>query len=705
MASVAQPIPESPSNLAWIRDFLREELSPFPGRVALVTRMTIAATIIMLLCVTFKIPYGFQGAIYTMFITRESPRATVKSSAIIFAGTLVTSFYVLFSAYLVIDLPELHFFWVIGSLFLAFYLLSAMTNYATALVFAVIIAVALPIWDQHVSAGANVEQTLWVVLVMAIAVLVTSAVELILGRRKPGDEIVLPLLERLQAIEALLNRFAETGEYDDACNKKIVMYGIRGTSLLRRRLRRSEYSDHYKAQMNSVIALVGRLVDTVGAMSDTSVYQFSQSDRPNYRTIAAEIATIRLDLANRRIPKPVDLPTDESQWAHTPLLREMENVIALIPQAFADSESLSEYVPPAGESNSPFFFKDAFSSTRHAKFAFKGCLAAGGCYVIYSAIDWQGISTSVTTCLLTALTTIGSSRQKQVLRFAGAVVGGFGLGMGAQIFILPYVDSIFGFTLLFIAVTALSSWLATCSPRISYFGIQMGFAFYLVNLQEFAIVTSLATARDRVVGVLLGLFMMWLVFDQLWGKPAAVEMRAAFVNGLRLIAEAIKNPVPSDRRTAMERALTLREAVSENFDSVRTLADGVLLEFGPLRQENLEWRRRILNWQSRLRTLFLTRMAIWKYRVRLQNFELPDEVLQVLQGFDTESGKVLQSAADRVDGKPSAGTENFRQSFEQLQQVCERTGVQQPQYLPQVRALISLSRRSENLTRWLNDNI
>jgi multidrug resistance protein MdtO len=89
----------------------------------------------------------------------------------------------------------------------------------------------------------------------------------------------------------------------------------------------------------------------------------------------------------------------------------------------------------------------------HLKFALKGCLAASVCYVIYNSIAWPGSSTALTTCLMTALSTIGSSRQKQVLRFAGALVGGFPIGMGAQIFILPHLDSITGFTVLFIVVT------------------------------------------------------------------------------------------------------------------------------------------------------------------------------------------------------------------------------------------------------------
>ena len=90
------------------------------------------------------------------------------------------------------------------------------------------------------------------------------------------------------------------------------------------------------------------------------------------------------------------------------------------------------------------------------------------------------------------------------------MVGGFILGMGPQIFILPYLDSIAGFVVLFVAVTSLSSWFMTSSPRLSYFGMQVAFAFYLINLSEFKIQTSLAVARDRVVGILLGFFFMWL---------------------------------------------------------------------------------------------------------------------------------------------------------------------------------------------------
>jgi multidrug resistance protein MdtO len=195
-------------------------------------------------------------------------------------------------------------------------------------------------------------------------------------------------------------------------------------------------------------------------------------------------------------------------------------------------------------------------------------LAASICYVIYNAIDWPGISTAVTTCLLTALSTIGSSHQKQILRILGAMFGGFVLGMGSQIFILPHLDSIGGFALLFVAVTAFSAWFMTSSPRLSYFGIQIAVAFYLINVSEFKMQTSLEVARDRVVGILLGLFAMWLVFDKLWGVPAARELKDTFISNLRLLAQFAREPVSKDLKAATVRR-SLGETINTNLDKAR----------------------------------------------------------------------------------------------------------------------------------------
>jgi multidrug resistance protein MdtO len=705
MSSVAQTLRGSPAFLDWIREFFKEELAPYPGRARVVARMVIAATVVMVLCETFRIPRAFAGALCALLITRESPRTTLRSSVVILISTAVGTVYVLVSARAVIDFPALHFLWIMGSFFVAFYAFSAMTDYIAALMFAFVIGVTVPLWDLYVSTGTNVEATLWVSLSCTVGILVTLAVELLVPRGGPGDDIILPVAERLTAVEGMLTQLAEEGVINAAGEGKLVRLAMRGTSLSRRLLLRSDHSQHYKAQMNAVITIVGRLVDVAATPMDTAG-QLSSGGRKQARDLAQNVARVRVDLLNRRIPDPIPFSTNDETSGDVSALRQMEGMVSLIPQAFADSQSLNEYMPSLdGIPESRLLSADAFVSTRHAKFALKGCLATGICYVIYNSIDWQGLGTpAVLTCLFTALSTIGSSRQKQVLRLSGFLVGGLVLGMGAQIFVLPYLDSIFGFTILFIVVTGLASWFATCSPRVSFFGIQLAIAFYLIHLQEFAIQTSLAVARDRVVGVLLGLFSMWLVFDQLWRTPAAVVMKKGFVLDLRLLAQLAREPVSSDRRAAVTRCLSLRETLSENLDGVRAMADATLLEFGPSRQQDLAWRKRIQEWQPQLRTLLLTRMALLKYRLQLPNFKLPTEVLAAQQEFDSQSAKALDAIADRMEGKSSVQEGDLEQPFSHLEQAASSADLQQSRGMidPRARTLLVLSDRSRKLTTWLN---
>ena len=44
------------------------------------------------------------------------------------------------------------------------------------------------------------------------------------------------------------------------------------------------------------------------------------------------------------------------------------------------------------------------------------------------------------------------------------------------------------------------------------------------------------------LGMLLGLIMMWLVFDQLWSVPAAAEMKRTIVSLLRSLAQLAREP-------------------------------------------------------------------------------------------------------------------------------------------------------------------
>lgn len=272
-------------------------------------------------------------------------------------------------------------------------------------------------------------------------------------------------------------------------------------------------------------------------------------------------------------------------------------------------------------------------------------------------------------------------------------MGGFLLGMGSQVFILPYIDSIGGFVVLFAAVTVLSAWFLTSSPRLSYFGIQVALAFYLVNASEFKIQTSLAVARDRVVGILLGLFMMWLVFDQLWGASATVEMRRRFISNLRLLAQFAREPLSRDPSAAGARGLALGETINTNLDKVRALADGVLFEFGPSRDHDLALRDRIRQWQTQLRILFITRIVLWRYRVGFPGFELPEAIQRAQEEFDNRMARALDGMADRMKGDGPGQKDDLKSAFAQLEQSVRRALANQHPLTPQIQSFLLLSGR------------
>ena len=76
MSSVAEPVPSPARPLAWFWQLIKEELTPYPGREALVARMMFATTLVMIITMAFRLRDGAYGAAYALTISRESPRST-----------------------------------------------------------------------------------------------------------------------------------------------------------------------------------------------------------------------------------------------------------------------------------------------------------------------------------------------------------------------------------------------------------------------------------------------------------------------------------------------------------------------------------------------------------------------------------------------------------------------------------------------------
>jgi multidrug resistance protein MdtO len=537
-------------------------------------------------------------------------------------------------------------------------------------------------------------------------------VEYIFRRVHPTTDLTEGIEIRLQSVENVLRAVARERPLDPEHEKKISFYSSVGTSRLRRLILRSDYSSHFKSQMTAAIALFGRLVDTAASfqleMAERSTaVAIEVSDRERCLRLADQIAELARNMMQGQTPRQLDLSADPKP-SNLPFLASMERLVALVPKIFTGTGPMDAFViaPLEEEKPAPLFLADAFSNPEHVQFALRGTLAAMASYITYTAIAWPGLSTSVATCFITALSTIGSSRQKQFLRLSGAVIGGFVFGMGAQVFVLPYLNSIFGFTLLFGVVTAISAWIATASARLSYLGVQLALAFYLINLQEFAIQTSLAIARDRVVGVLLGLVCMWLLFDRLGVRNAIDQTQSIFAHNLEMFAELTEQLLLDDQIKAIKRIRTLRDQINAGFEAGRSQADAVLFEFGTSRQRKLKIRDDIRRWQPAIRTLLLVQITSAQYLTQKPLKQLPAPIAEAGVAFEKAIAQVMRALANEVSGKPAAPVPDLRDAAEHFKQAAaihyQKLGVAVP---PEASDIVGLADSLASILAPLYDDI
>jgi multidrug resistance protein MdtO len=657
-----------------IREFLRWELASYPGRVNTVIRMTIAATLVMLIVVTFRIPDGFLAGLFSILLARENLVATWRAGRMIVLAFVVASLYTLLGMISFRGYPITHFFWVIGSLYLVFFVIRTANNYAAAAAFAIPIGVALPVWDRSLPSQLQVEGTLWPVLAIVVAVGVTVATEAIyriFDRSDPviafGDEILLVVQ---QVTESIANLHAPPQSLLD----RVVQYQRIGTGRLRTMLLRQGLDPVRRAQRSTLISLAGRLIDLAANLMRTSAKP-SDDDLIRLRKLSERLASIRTELrkSGRISASP---PVFEGQPSSTlPTLQEMERTVSLMTEVFQGGEIVDGHQKPPGQVWwQALLLPDAFRNPEYTRFAFAGCLATSVCYVLYNALDWPGINTSVLTCIVTALSTIGNSLQAQFLRLAGFVAGGLVLGISAQILILPGIDSAFGFALFFATGTAIAAWFATSSPRLSFFGVQMALAFYFVNLQDFQIQTDLTIARDKVMGVLLGILAMGFIFDRFGTKSDAEQSKKLLVQNVRMLAQLGVCRVMSDRAEAGSQINRLRSQINDNFASLESQTDAVRFEFEFRRrgEKDVAECERIQRAQPALRSIYLLELSLLSQRGRPEiGPELTQHQNQALDHFLNEYSDKLMHIAEWIADEADAPSRVSDDSIRLLQQTFE----------------------------------
>src|ERR1700751_665449 len=204
MSTAAQTITKPACPLQWFGDLLKEELALYPEREAVVARAVLAAAIVMILTMVFRMPYESYSALYAVTISRENPQPTIKEAKTIVVSFAVCVLYVLAGAMFFLVDPDLRLFWIIATLFLMFYALRVVTNHSAAVRFGYLIVVTIPLWDQHIWAEGRLEGTLWAFGSISLASIVTAITEVAVAEFSGPDDLLHSIAERFGAVEELL---------------------------------------------------------------------------------------------------------------------------------------------------------------------------------------------------------------------------------------------------------------------------------------------------------------------------------------------------------------------------------------------------------------------------------------------------------------------------------------------------------------------
>ncbi|TCK28588.1 multidrug resistance protein MdtO [Ancylobacter aquaticus] len=485
------------------------DLQPTPGRFAMAWRVALLCALVCGTAMLYKVPESAISCYLIIFLMRPNGAENVGQAL----GLIVlVSLIVLLMApiiQLTAEQPLLRIAVIAATSFAFLFLSSASQLGEIGAIIALVIAFVLTLVDQ-VPAGEIVTRGLLYAWQMAVMPMVLLAIfSMVLGT-SPHRLLRRTVIRQLDAATLALSGkgrhalHAALEEGRAASDKQALLARLFHTAP-RREL----------AWLSGSVATTYRLLLAVAALpaglTDGALAQ-------QCRAMAAQV-------------RGRGRPTAEAAP-----LREGEGEGALD----AAQRALADLVRPNGGTDvvaakPPFLAADAFTNPDHQRYALKTTAAAISCYLIYSLIDWQGIHTAMVTCYVAALGTTGETVHKLALRITGCLIGAV-MGLGSILFVIPHLQSVGGLMALVFAGVLVAAWVSSGSERISYGGVQIGLAFLLTILDGFAPSTDMDSARDRVVGILLGNLVVYVVFTQIWPKSAVADVRERLAKALGALA-------------------------------------------------------------------------------------------------------------------------------------------------------------------------
>jgi len=566
---------------------LWQDLQPGPGRLAASLRIVLATVIALLLMMVLQMPFASLGLYYIFLVARETPAVSVRSG-IMSLLTLAAAIAAELAVVVVTDNdPMARVLSVAVVSFIAGMLMVASTVPALASIWGFIYATVIALWERPAPPDALVKASLYLIATVTLAFLCSVAVEYGFAFRHPADRLAEQIRIRYQTLATVFTLFAEgapsaqLGEagLTEAITRlnRLAATGQRPMQdLFNAVVERDRSTGALPIGSRVQIPMLAELMDVSAAFASNH----PAGVEPEVRARCAEIARLCRERTAGEAPARPDSEINPS------LLHRVEGALHAILSMPAETAAAgSEDLIAVPSNKVPFLIPGALTSKDTVAFALKLTLCVMVCYIFYFAVAWPGISTSVTTVFLTALGNTGAIKQKMVNRFLGSVIGG-ALAIGATVFIFPQMDSITSLVVLIATVAFIAAWWGG-GRQFGYAGIQIAFAFYIVAFEGFSAPTELAPARDRLLGILVALVVIWLVFDQLWPVRTVTAMRRALGSILRNDARFLRvfdRAAPD--RARLQQVDALRDQIAKTIAGLRTMNDTVAYEFGVDREKH-----------------------------------------------------------------------------------------------------------------------
>jgi multidrug resistance protein MdtO len=621
-------------------DFLRRELAPTPGRGGATFRLTLACVIATIPILTHRIPHALLVMIVMYLIAQEDTAATLMGSILAVAGVTVGLGTALLAWMVALDIAWLRIGCFVGFVFLGLWLKRVLVIGALGSALGLPGALVMVLPDLGpLPPESLVEFVLWIWLCVTLGLTVNLGVQLLLS---PGDPLTLLLREidmRLRAVEHTLRELAGASDLTPTPGMSLDALATAGMSRPLALLKSASITNARARQRHEALAttitLVDRLVTDAGALRMVVPPTSSASMRESLMRVTDACARARQAFAERRWPEWAEATAHPASADSAPPPAPLADIERTLEQLSVISRI--EHASQAAKEGGPHLLvPDATTNPEYVQFAVKGALAALICYVLFIGFDYPGIYTSVVTCFVVSLSTIGSSNQKGLLRFGGAALGGV-MGLLALMYAFPNVDGLGGFWLVFATGTAVAAWINFGSPRISYGGYQTGLAFYKATLQTLGPAISGTVVRDRLIGVAFGLIVFGIVEHVLWPVRAADRMHARLADVLRSLAAfarvASRSPGDVDAR---------RRLISQEVTDVQGFIESSKFEAGAAATDAQTVERLTADAQ----TVFLVLLAIARQGAAVAR--PPDAMQAAMSRVDHDVAVILDGIADRI---------------------------------------------------------